>query len=135
MLEKFTFLIKYAKKNGIEDHLLDQIIKYNVIGYFIEDFIEKVHEYGMLEERKLANMRDRNKAAHNHSKIEMIRSNGKVINKIFEVKRKTRRVQMKRKSIDATTIIKKKAREIYYEDPIENSETMMNDYDLYPRIK
>ena len=42
---------------------------------------------------------------------------------------------MKRKSIDATTIIKQKARETYYEDPVENSETMMNDYDLYPRIK
>ena len=129
------FSSNMPKIHGIEDHLLDQIIKYDGIGYFIEDFIEQVHEYEMLEERKLANMRNRNKATNNHSKIGMIRSNGKVINKIFEVKRKTRRVQKKRRSIDATTIIKQKSRETYYEDPIENSETMMNDYDLYPRIK
>ena len=54
------FSSNMPKIHGIEDHLLDQIIKYNGIGYFIEDFIEQVHEYGMLEERKLANMRDRN---------------------------------------------------------------------------
>ena len=39
------------KIHGIEDHLLDQIIKYNAIGYFIEDFIEQAHQYGMLERR------------------------------------------------------------------------------------
>ena len=42
-------------------------------------------------------MRDREKAAYNHSKMEIIRNNGKVINKIIEVKRNTRRVQKKRK--------------------------------------
>ena len=95
------------KIHGIEDHLLDQIIKYNGIGCFIEDFIEQALQYGMLEERKSANMRDREKAAHNHSKMEMIRNNGKVINKIIEVKRNTRRVQKKRKSVDAKIIFKK----------------------------
>ena len=45
---------------------------------FIEDFIEEAHQYGMLEERKSTNMRDRVKAAHNHSEMEMIRNNGKV---------------------------------------------------------
>ena len=54
--------------HGIEYHLLDQIIKYNRFGCFIEDFIEQAHQYGMLEERKSANMRDRIKAAHNHLK-------------------------------------------------------------------
>ena len=73
---------------------------------FIEDFIEQAHQYGMLEERKSANMRDREKAAHYHSKMEMIRNNGKVINKIIEIKRNTRRVINKRKSIDAKTINK-----------------------------
>ena len=55
----------------------------------------------MLEERKSANMRDREKAAHNHSKMEMIRNNGKVINKIIEIKRNT-----KRKTIGPRTINK-----------------------------
>ena len=60
----------------------------------------------MLEKRKSANMRDREKAAHNHSKMKMIHINGKVINKIIEIKRNTRRVINKRKSIDAKTINK-----------------------------
>ena len=34
----------------------------------------------------------------------MIRNNGKVINKIIELKRNTRRVQKKRKLIDTKTI-------------------------------
>ena len=56
-------------------------------------------------------MRDREKAAYNHSKMEIIRNNGKVINKIIEVKRNTRRVKKKRKSIDANTINKQKKTE------------------------
>ena len=95
------FSSKMPKIHGIEDHLLDQIIMYNGIGCFIEDFIEQAHQYGILEERKSANMRDREKVAHNHSKIEIIRNNGKVINKIIGVKRNTRRVIKKRKPIDA----------------------------------
>ena len=89
----------------------------------------------MLEERKSVNMRDRVKAAYKHSKMEMIRNNGKVINKIIEVKRKTRRV-IKRKLLDASTIKnnkKQKTREKYYEQSMVNNETMMNAYDLNPR--
>ena len=62
----------------------------------------------MLEKRKSANMRDREKAAHNHSKMEMIRNNGNVINKIIETKRNTRRVINKRKTIDTKTINKER---------------------------
>ena len=91
-----------------EDHLLDQIIKSNRIRCFVEDLIEQTHQYGILEERKSANMRDRSKAAHNYSKMEMIRNNGKVIDKIIEVRRNIRRVQKKRKSVDAKIILKKK---------------------------
>ena len=83
-------------------------------------------------------MRDREKAVNNHSKMEMIRNNGKVINKIIEIKRNTRRVINKRKSIDTKTINterKKKAREECQEKSLENNETMMNDYELYPRLK
>ena len=58
------------KTHGIKDHLLDQIIKYNEMGYFIEGFIEQAHQYVMLGERKSVNMRDRVKAAHNHSKMQ-----------------------------------------------------------------
>ena len=37
------FSSKIPKIHGIEDHLLDQIIKYSGIGCFIEDFIEQAH--------------------------------------------------------------------------------------------
>jgi len=69
--------------------------------------------------------------------MEMIRNNGKVINKIIEIKRNTRRVINKRKSIDAkkNTERKKKAHEECHEKSLENNETMMNDYELYPRLK
>ena len=60
----------------------------------------------MLEEIKSANMKDREKAANNHSKMEMIRNNGKVINKIIEIKINTRRVINKRKTIGPRTINK-----------------------------
>ena len=125
------------KIHGIEDHLLDQIIKYSGIGCFIEDFIKQAHQYRMLEERKSANMRDIAKAALNHSKMEMICNNGQVINKILEVTRQTSRVTKKRKLLDTKTINnnnKKKIREECYEQSLENKETMMNDYDLKPRI-
>ena len=131
------FSSKMPKIHGIEDHLLDQIIKYGGIGCFIEDFIEQAHQYGMLEERKTANMRDRVKSAHNHSKMEMIRNNGQVINKILEVKRQTSRVIKKRKLQDSktiNTIKKQKIRDKCYEQSLENKETMMDDYDLKPRI-
>ena len=62
MLEKFKIIYKNGKFHGIEDHLLDQIKKYNRIGCFIEDFIEQEHQFGMLNERRTANMRDRTKA-------------------------------------------------------------------------
>ena len=40
---------------------MDQIIKYNGIGCFIEDFIEQAHQFGMLDEKVISNMRDRKK--------------------------------------------------------------------------
>ena len=34
---------KIVKMHGIEDHILDQIKKYDGIGCFIEDFLEQTH--------------------------------------------------------------------------------------------
>ena len=52
---------KMVKNHEIEDYLLDQIKKHNGIGCFIEDFIEQAHQFGILDEKRPANMRDRNK--------------------------------------------------------------------------
>ena len=59
-----------VKIHGIEDHFLDQIKKYNGIGCFIEDFIEQAHQFGMLDEKRIANMRDRKK---NHLVIQKMK--------------------------------------------------------------
>ena len=47
--------------NGIEDNLSDQVKKYNENGYFIEEFIEQSHQFGIIDEKRTANMRDRKK--------------------------------------------------------------------------
>ena len=82
MLENVTIIEKIVRIHSIEDYLLNQIMKYNWIGCFIEDFIEQVYQFGMIDERWTANMRDRVKASINHSKMESISLNGEVKSKI-----------------------------------------------------
>ena len=66
---------------------------YNGIGYFIEDFIEQEHQFGMLDEKRTANMRDRTNVSFSHSKKETISNNGEVKFKIDQVRMRTRRKQ------------------------------------------
>ena len=40
------------KIHGIENHFLDHIKKYNVIGCFIEDFIDQAHQFLMNDEKR-----------------------------------------------------------------------------------
>ena len=56
--KNLRLLTKIVKIHGIEDYLLDQIKKYNGIGCFVEDFIEQEHQFGMLDEKRTANIRD-----------------------------------------------------------------------------
>ena len=48
-----------TKIHGVEDHLFEQIKTFNVIGCFVEDFIEQAHQFGMLDEKGTGKMRDR----------------------------------------------------------------------------
>ena len=65
-----------VKIHGIEDHLLNKIIKYNEIGCFIENSIEQARQSEMIDERRTTNMRDIVKTSINHSKMESISWNG-----------------------------------------------------------
>ena len=94
---------KMVKIHGIEDHVLDQIKKYNGIGCFIEDFIKQSHQFGILDEERTANTRDRTKVSFSHSKNENISNIGEVKLKIEQVRMQTRRKQIKRKPIDEKT--------------------------------
>jgi hypothetical protein len=58
------------KIHGLEDHLIATMERWNGIGDFLEDFIEQAHQFGMREEKRTANMRDRVRAANSHSKWE-----------------------------------------------------------------
>ena len=79
------------KIHGIEDHLVPQMKQFNGIGCFIEDFIEQAHQFGMLDESRTSNMRDRERAANSHCAWEEIGQNPKVINKRQEVNTRSKR--------------------------------------------
>jgi hypothetical protein len=61
-------LIKMPKIHALEDHLIASIEQWNGIGDFFKDFIKQAHQFGMKEERRMANMRDRVRAANSHQK-------------------------------------------------------------------
>ena len=88
---------KMVKVHGIEYNLLNKMKKYNGIGCFIEDFIEQSYQFGMIDERRTANMRDRVKASIDYSKMESISLNSEVKSKIKQVTINTRRTRNKRK--------------------------------------
>ena len=85
------------KINGIEDDLLNQIMKYDGIEYFIDDFIEQARQFGMIDERRTANMRDKMKSSIDYSKMESILLNSEVKSKIKQVVVDTTRTRKKRK--------------------------------------
>ena len=85
---------------GIEDHLLNQINKYNGIECLIEDFTEKNYQFGIIDERKPANMIEIIKSVINHSKMESISLNCEVKSKIKQVTINTRRTRNNRKQIN-----------------------------------
>jgi hypothetical protein len=62
--------MKMPKIHALEDHLIVAMEQWNGIGDFLEDFIEQAHQFGMKEEKRTANMRDRVRAADSHSKWE-----------------------------------------------------------------
>jgi hypothetical protein len=65
---------KGPKFHLLEDHLAEQMEIWHGIGDFFEDFIEQAHQFGMKDEQRTLNMRDRVKAANSHSKWEWAES-------------------------------------------------------------
>ena len=86
-----NLLTDMLKIHGIEDHLVDQIQRYNGIGCFIKDFIEQAHQFGMKDEKRTANTRDRCRVANSHSKWKKMAQNIKVIAKKEEVCTRSKR--------------------------------------------
>ena len=82
-----------AKIHGIKYHLLNQS---KGIGYFITDFIKQAHQFGIIDEKRIDNMRDRVKASIYHSKMESILLSCEVESKIEQITINTRRTHNKR---------------------------------------
>ena len=98
------------KIHGVEDHLFDQIKKYNGIGCFIEDFIEQAHQFGVLDERRTGKLRNRSKAFQSHSTNEWIGLNGSVQNRIIEVNKNSKRKRNETNIFLTKTIQRKSVR-------------------------
>ena len=54
------------KVHGVEDHLLELMVKYKGIGCFVKDFIEQAHQTGVKEEKRTKEMRNKFKEALAH---------------------------------------------------------------------
>jgi hypothetical protein len=90
--------MKMPKIHTSEDRLIASTEQWNGIGNFLEDFIEQAHQFGMKEEKRTANMRDRVRAANSHSKWEWAdKMSSDVCIAKEEVKEKTSRKQKARK--------------------------------------
>ena len=44
---------------GVEDHLFEQIEKFNGKNSFVEDFTKQAYQFGMIDEKLTSKMRDR----------------------------------------------------------------------------
>ena len=88
---------KMVKIHDLDDHLLNQIKKYNGIGCFVENFIEQARQFGMIDEKLPVNIRDRVKTSINHLKMDILSLNGEVRSKIKQVTINTRKTRNKRK--------------------------------------
>ena len=78
------------KIHGFEDHLLEQMIRWNGIGDFTEDFVEQSHQQGVKEENRTRGLR-RAAAFVSHSKWEWRSNRLSVVKAKEEVKKRTSR--------------------------------------------
>merc|ERR1712032_1583740 len=64
---------KGPKIHAVEDHLVPLMTKLNGIGCFLEDFVEKEHQTGKLEEKRTGHMGNKNLQALSNSRHEWAR--------------------------------------------------------------
>ena len=57
------FLMMAPKIHGIDDHLLEQMIRWDGIGEYAEDFIKQAHQFGVKEELRTRGMFSKTKTA------------------------------------------------------------------------
>ena len=99
---------KGPKIHAVKDHLLSLMKNWNGIGCFLEDFVEKEHQTGKLEDKRTGNMGNNNRRASSNSRHEWAR---KMVPKIKlekkRIKSESTRKRTKR-SIDSEETAAKK---------------------------
>eukprot|EP00978_Attheya_sp_CCMP212_P025588 scaffold82537_cov26-Attheya_sp.AAC.1 len=119
--------VTMPKIHGIEDHLIEQMVKWQGIGCFIEDFIEQAHQFGVNDESRTRGMRDRERAATSHSTWEYA-LNRKDVSKVKSEIR-TRNTRNKRQAT-ATESVSESNKNARLEKRIE----CLNEVDLTPNL-
>jgi hypothetical protein len=81
------------KPHAIEDHLIDQIIRFNGIGDLGEDFVEQSHQDGIKDDKRTRTIKDRATEAKIHCRGEHKRKLPAVQRKIEEVSMASKRTK------------------------------------------
>jgi hypothetical protein len=87
------------KVHGLEDHLVDQMVRYNGIGDFCEDFVEQAHQIGVRDELRTRNL-TRSKAFRSHSKWEWMSNQVSVQQAKGEMKKITTRKRKRSSQVE-----------------------------------
>ena len=126
----FRLSMKQINLYGTEDHLFDQIKKYNGIGCFIEDFIEQVHQFVALDERRTSKLKDRSKSFQSSSTNEQIGLNGCVKNRIINVNNNSKRKRNQTNIFLTEKVKRKSGRNI-----IRKNEFKRHHYVIWKQLK
>ena len=94
--------LKAPKIHGIEDHMLEHMIRWNGIGCFVEDFVEQAHQVGVKEEGRTKGMTNKQKQSKSHSDWERVSNDMSVRSAQTEIRKKTSR-KRKRGSAEKET--------------------------------
>ena len=96
------------KIHGVEVHILQQMVLWNGIGCFVEDFVEKAHQDGVRDEVRTKGL-SRIMAYNSHSNWEWNKNTNEVVNEKKEMKEKTSKGG-KKKSTEEKEEAKRKKR-------------------------
>jgi hypothetical protein len=92
-------LMRGPKVHGLEDHLVDQMVRYNGIGDFCEDFVEQAHQIGVRDELRTSNL-TRSKAFRSHLKWEWMSNQVSVQQAKGEMKKITTRKRKRSSQVE-----------------------------------
>ena len=95
MWRNLRFSTRGTKLHGLEDHLVEQMVHYNGIGDFTEDFVEQSHQTGVRDELRTRGLK-RSRAFVSHSQWEWKRNQLGIEEARKEMEKKTSKKRRKK---------------------------------------